>query len=350
MSLIKLNTGNTETVVSVSAVTKTQQANATVLFGKNATVLVKRLDELNKIKELDTAKIRAILDVLSDNEATAALAKKAAGKTLVTAVKNLYKAKTLVATINALRAIRIKVNATNELSAKAKTTKLGAVKPGADQTWAQKAQGKIVNNQHYVIDETRAGNDRIIKGPFRTENEALKHVYKPKGVSKGVVYQYVATGRECLAENLIWTQHPEMDFDAEADKLSKTTAGKQKRPDAKVPSAFKYTATQLLSMAQAQRVKTTAQLEKALGDLADLNYGVSNNGMDLDPAKKGDSWYIDGSYGNGAIYISFDDVDEGREFHNKWRVTAGLSSGDIDEKTFAVGDIAGIKAFLEKHK
>lgn len=96
------------TVVSVSAANKKQVANAEILFGKNAKVLIKKIDELVKIKELDTAKLSAILDLLNDTDATTAFAKKAAGKNLVTAVKNLYKAKTLVAVINGLRAIKIK--------------------------------------------------------------------------------------------------------------------------------------------------------------------------------------------------------------------------------------------------
>lgn len=110
------------TVVSLSAVNKAQVANASILFGKNAQVLVKRIDELVKIKELDTAKLEAILDILKDADATTALAKKAAGKNLVTAVKALYKAKTLVAVINGLRAIKIKPtdpNATTKTAAKA---------------------------------------------------------------------------------------------------------------------------------------------------------------------------------------------------------------------------------------
>lgn len=128
MSLITLK--DTGEVPSVSAVNKTQQANGAVLFGKNATVILKRLDELVKIKELDTSKLEAILDVLKDADATTALAKKAAGKNLVTAVKNLYKAKTLVATINALRAIKIKPATANAVTpAKAAATKVGAKGP-----------------------------------------------------------------------------------------------------------------------------------------------------------------------------------------------------------------------------
>ncbi len=108
-------------VVSLSAVNKRQAANATILFGKNAQVLVKRIDELVKLRELDTSKLEAILDMLNDAQATEAFAKKAAGKTLVTAVKNLYKAKTLVATINGIRAIKIKP--ATVAAAPAKTTR-----------------------------------------------------------------------------------------------------------------------------------------------------------------------------------------------------------------------------------
>lgn len=108
---------NTDSLISLSAINKKQTANAAILFGKNAAVLIKRLDELVKVKELDTAKIEAILDMLNDEDATTAYAKKAAGKNLVTAVKNLYKAKTLVATINALRAIKIKLTDPNKVAA-----------------------------------------------------------------------------------------------------------------------------------------------------------------------------------------------------------------------------------------
>lgn len=108
---------NTDSLISLSAVNKKQTANAAILFGKNAAVLIKRLDELVKVKELDTAKIEAILDMLNDEDATTAYAKKAAGKNLATAVKNLYKAKTLVVTINALRAIKIKLTDPNKVAA-----------------------------------------------------------------------------------------------------------------------------------------------------------------------------------------------------------------------------------------
>ncbi|QZE60088.1 hypothetical protein pEaSNUABM35_00171 [Erwinia phage pEa_SNUABM_35] len=106
-------TMNSGAVVSISAATKAQVANADILFGKNAKVLIKRIDELTKIKELDTSKLEIILDILKDTDATTAFAKKAAGKSAVTAIKNLYKAKTLVATINALRAIKVKPEAAN---------------------------------------------------------------------------------------------------------------------------------------------------------------------------------------------------------------------------------------------
>lgn len=111
------------TVVSVSAANKTQIANAEILFGKNAKLIVKKIDELVKIKELDTAKLSAVLDLLNDAAATTALAKKAAGKNLVTAMKNLYKAKTLVATINGLRAIKIKATDPNKVVAKPRAGK-----------------------------------------------------------------------------------------------------------------------------------------------------------------------------------------------------------------------------------
>ncbi|AWY08447.1 hypothetical protein HOT49_gp176 [Erwinia phage vB_EamM_Alexandra] len=111
-------TMNSGSVVSISAATKAQVANADILFGKNAKVLIKRIDELVKIKELDTSKLETILDILRDTDATTAFAKKAAGKSAVTAIKNLYKAKTLVATINALRAIKVKPEAANATAGK----------------------------------------------------------------------------------------------------------------------------------------------------------------------------------------------------------------------------------------
>lgn len=116
MSLIKFDFSDADKIVSTSAITKVQTANGPLLFGKNSAVILKRLDELVKIKELDTSKLSAILDLLTDEAATTAYAKKAAGKNLATAVKNLYKAKTLVATINGLRAIKIKPAAANAVT------------------------------------------------------------------------------------------------------------------------------------------------------------------------------------------------------------------------------------------
>ncbi len=116
MSLIQFDFSDADKIVSTSALTKVQTANGPLLFGKNSAVILKRLDELVKIKELDTSKLSAILDLLTDEAATTAYAKKAAGKNLVTAVKNLYKAKTLVATINGLRAIKIKPATANAVT------------------------------------------------------------------------------------------------------------------------------------------------------------------------------------------------------------------------------------------
>lgn len=196
MSLITMK--DTDEVPSVSAVNKTQQANGAILFGKNATVILKRLAELIKIKELDTSKLEAILDVLADADATTALAKKAAGKNLVTAVKNLYKAKTLVATINALRAIKIKPTAGNITPAK-------TTRPVRSNT--VDANGKIERNKWYVIDHTRHANDIIIKGPFKTEDEAEANV--ETGKNKRVIIQEAITGQNCLDEGLTWTQNPD---------------------------------------------------------------------------------------------------------------------------------------------
>lgn len=201
MSLITLK--DTGEVPSVSAVNKKQQANGAILFGKNATVILKRLDELIKIKELDTSKLEAILDVLADADATTALAKKAAGKNLVTAVKNLYKAKTLVATINALRAIKIKPNAGNITPAK--TTR--PVKASSTRSNVVDANGKIERNKWYVADLTRHASDVIIKGPFKTEDEAEANVETSK--NKRVIIQEAMTGQNCLDEGLTWTQNPD---------------------------------------------------------------------------------------------------------------------------------------------
>lgn len=191
-------TMNSGAVVSISAATKAQVANAEILFGKNAKVLIKRIDELVKIKELDTSKLEAILDILKDTEATTAFAKKAAGKNAVTAIKNLYKAKTLVATINGLRAIKIKPVAIAQ-NAPAKTTR-----PVRANT--VDANGKIERNKWYVIDHTRHANDIIIKGPFKTEDEAEQNV--ETGKNKRVILQEAMTGQNCLDEGLTWTQNP----------------------------------------------------------------------------------------------------------------------------------------------
>lgn len=187
------------TIVSVSAANKKQIANAEILFGKNAKLIVKKIDELVKIKELDTAKLSAVLDLLNDADATTAFAKKAAGKSLVTAMKNLYKAKTLVATINGLRAIKIKPVAIQQ-NAPAKTTR-----PVRSNT--VDANGKIERNKWYVIDHTRHANDIIIKGPFKTEDEAEANV--ETGKNKRVIIQEAMTGQNCLDEGLTWTQNPD---------------------------------------------------------------------------------------------------------------------------------------------
>lgn len=186
-------------IVSVSAANKKQIANAEILFGKNAKLIVKKIDELVKIKELDTSKLSAVLDLLNDADATTAFAKKAAGKSLVTAMKNLYKAKTLVAVINGIRAIKMKPVAIQQ-NAPAKTTR-----PVRSNT--VDANGKIERNKWYVIDHTRHANDIIIKGPFKTEDEAEANV--ETGKNKRVIIQEAMTGQNCLDEGLTWTQNPD---------------------------------------------------------------------------------------------------------------------------------------------
>lgn len=138
-------TMNSGAVVSISAATKAQVANADILFGKNAKVLIKRIDELVKIKELDTTKLEAILDILRDTDATTSFAKKVSGKNAVTAIKALYRAKTLVATINALRAIKIKVTAPNTTTKAAVTPQRVAKTKGNTGTKPAKVVAKRVN-------------------------------------------------------------------------------------------------------------------------------------------------------------------------------------------------------------
>ncbi|QYW03139.1 hypothetical protein pEaSNUABM13_00180 [Erwinia phage pEa_SNUABM_13] len=175
MSLIKLNFDKEQTVKSESA-TKPQLANAAILFGKNAAVIIKRLEELVKIKELDTSKLSTMLELLKDEDATQSLAKKAAGKTLVTAVRNLYKAKTLVATINALRAIKIKPAAGNAVAA---TTKRGVAATNAKSGKAagSAASGVVVHTmeQFQTLFEPDDGDD-VLSGKRIAKFSGLKKV------------------------------------------------------------------------------------------------------------------------------------------------------------------------------
>lgn len=391
---------NTDSLISLSAVNKKQTANAAILFGKNAAVLIKRLDELVKIKELDTAKIEAIMDMLNDEDATTAYAKKAAGKNLVTAVKNLYKAKTLVATINALRAIKIKLTDPNKVAAVkpekvAKTRVRGKeapVKPAVVLARPVNANAKLpaVNiasiGPKFMNSVTQSKIDAIAVQLSAATGLTFIGSHTPSNgqssdwsfIAQNPNSRYRAVHIDPPYEFHEYESSPDWHISAETndgryaisqERLRKCSAetiakavtklvGKidKKGTKAKAVAAtktvptFKYSASALLAMTQAQRVKATKELSSSLGSLAHLQYGIDNNGMALSPAKRGEAWYIDGSYGNNAIYISFHDVDEGTEYRNKWRVTTGLSSGNVDEKVFAASDIAGIKKFLEKHK
>lgn len=167
---LRMNSG---AVVSISAATKKQVANASILFGRNAAVFIKRIDELVKIKELDTSKLTAILDMLKDEEATTAYAKKAAGKNLVTAMTALYKAKSLVATINGLRGLKIKPAASNELApVPTKVTRAGS--NGPTGATADKVTADRVNKNAVLpkIDLRRIG-PKFMSSVTQTQVDAI---------------------------------------------------------------------------------------------------------------------------------------------------------------------------------
>ena len=100
---LNLNTG----VASTSA-TKAQVALAKELFGAKGEAIVKRLEDLHKIKELNTdTKVLPVLDLLkTDSAQVAAFKKTAGGKSTITGVRALVQAKTLVQIVNALRQIK----------------------------------------------------------------------------------------------------------------------------------------------------------------------------------------------------------------------------------------------------
>lgn len=104
--LISLSTA--DGVESHSA-TKAVIASSKLVFGTKGEAIVKRMEELVKIKELDTSKIDYVLDQIKTST-DADLQKwkaTASGKATITSVRALVSAKSLVQVINALRSIKV---------------------------------------------------------------------------------------------------------------------------------------------------------------------------------------------------------------------------------------------------
>lgn len=95
-------------LISTSA-SKKVQANAKLMLGKKALSILTKLESLNKEKLLDTSNLNTLLDFFkfATEEDVEKVASSAPGKKMVTTLKALGSAKTIEATLKALKSIRV---------------------------------------------------------------------------------------------------------------------------------------------------------------------------------------------------------------------------------------------------
>ena len=97
------------TMTSESA-SKKAQANAKLLFGSKGATILDKLKVLSKEKLLVTPALTSIIEVVeksADIEGITKFAKSVSGKALIKNVKALVSAKTMSATLKALKAVKV---------------------------------------------------------------------------------------------------------------------------------------------------------------------------------------------------------------------------------------------------
>jgi len=389
MSLIKLDL-NGGTVESNSA-TKAVLASAKIVFGAKGEAIVKRMEEMVKVKELDTSKIDYILDQIktSSDEELLKWKKTASGKATITSARALVSAKSLIQVINALRSIKVPRVATQTglkgTSAPTAKTRTPVKAEHASRTNTQKALPKVniasitpkaMNTVSQAqVDSIAAQLTAAIGIPFRGEPVeapglssspwhfvALRmHGRANPGFGKfhaiyiNPPYYYnkeqSTAGWSVTAE----TKDDQLAFGKSMLKPTAAAIAKEVKrvlklaPNTKVkqvdmPKTYKI--TELRRMTHTQRVAFTKKLNLVLG-LDSLVYGISNNGESF-KSEPGEEWEMQGHLGARNVFITFDGPYD-NEQTGKWSV----SMDDLDDgvqESFTANDFDAMRSFIHNSK
>lgn len=97
--------------IESTSATKRQLSNAKLLFGAKGEALIKTLEDLRKVKELDTKVLDHLFDVLAKDNGDSVLltkySKNAVGKKNIERLKLLPKQKTLLQVIGLLESLKV---------------------------------------------------------------------------------------------------------------------------------------------------------------------------------------------------------------------------------------------------
>lgn len=380
MPVINLNLLDTGIEDSTSA-TKAVLASAKVMFGPKGDAIVTRMEQMVKIKELDTSRIDYVLDMIktkNDDELRKWKAT-AQGKSIITSARALVTAKSLVQVINILRQIKVPktvtqtgVKGTAGVVAKTRTPTKPVV---AQRTDTQKALPKVnfaAVTPKFVGKASQAQMDSLaaqlsdatsltfaativqtngqsapwqllalnpngryisvsIDPPFTFHEYAGSNEWQVSAQTKGGSFAFGSPLRKPTVQALA--------------KEIKSVLGKAANTKVKAVDMPKtYKITELRRMTHAQRVAFTKKLTTVLG-VDSLVYGIDNSGESF-KSQPGEEWEMEGHFGANSLHISFDDPYNGTD-KGKWIVTPGDGS---DSKTFTANDFDGMRAFIHDKK
>lgn len=382
MSLIKLDL-NGGTVESNSA-TKAVLASAKIVFGAKGEAIVKRMEEMVKVKELDTSKIDYILDQIktSSDEELLKWKKTASGKATITSARALVSAKSLVQVINALRSIKVPrvaaktgVKGTAGVVAKRRTP----TKPVVSQrTNTQAPLPKVTISSitpKFMNTVSQAQIDSIAQQ--LTEATGLTFSGQPVQNANGQSspWQFIALNPNAryvsvsidppfyfneYSSSSAWgvsaeTKGGKFAFGNQMRKPSVAALAKEVKSlvgkTTKVANAVKqldmpktYKITELRRMTHTQRVAFTKTLNKVLG-LDSLVYGIDNRGESF-KSDPGEEWEMQGHVGAKDVHITFDGPYD-NEQTGTWRVTMGDDEAD---ESFTANDFDAMRSFIHNNK
>ena len=375
---------NLDEGVDSTSATKAVLASAKLVFGTKSDAIVKRLEELVKIKELDTSKIDYVLDQIKTSQ-DADLQKwktTVAGKNAIAGCRALVSAKSLVQVINALRSFKVPRVAT-QVGLKGTATPTAKTKtPGkpvvATRTDTQKALPKVTLSSitpKFMNTVSQAQIDSIAQQiseatgltfagqPVQNANGQSSPwtfiALNPNGryVSVSIDPPYFfneyssstawAVSAETKAGKFAIGNQLRKPTAAALAKEVKSLVGSTRRvvkavKQLDMPKTYKI--AELRRMTHTQRVAFTKKLNLVLG-LDALVYGIDNRGESF-KSVPGDEWEMEGHVGAQNVHITFDGPYD-NEQTGKWRVTMGDDEAD---ESFTANEFDAMRAFIHNNK